>query len=414
MVGKRLVNTGGAGGAAAFDPLQNFETVTYTGNGGTQKITGYVRKGAAGFAYNKYITFPDLGGFTSNTSDADGSLSIWINLSSIPSGGGFHTLIGNSSTSGVSAFRVLIRDAGSSQIKFEFARGISGVFYQDTTYSNAFTPTLNQWYHLSITYVASTKTASYYINGTSYGSNSLSNSGSYTTNAGFNIGSYNPNNATYSSYSYYGKVDQFRIFNKALSSSEVTTLYGETYASSTKSTTDIFGDGSGVALYELDEDADDTNASSTPIDSGQSGVFNGTSSYISLSNTAFHYTTLSISAWIKVNSFSSTNHIIQNYESGGSPTNSGFLFRTLTDGKINFSGYSSSISGKVESTTILSTGIWYHVAAVITPSSWKIYVNGDDVSTNVTTNTIAYNSTTPCSIGRFDYTGGTGGYLMDK
>jgi hypothetical protein len=47
MVGKRLVNTGGAASAAAFDPLQNFETVTYTGNGGTQKITGYIRKGAA-------------------------------------------------------------------------------------------------------------------------------------------------------------------------------------------------------------------------------------------------------------------------------------------------------------------------------------------------------------------------------
>jgi hypothetical protein len=47
MVGKRLVNTGGEADAAAFDPLQSFETVTYTGNGSTQKITGYIRKGAA-------------------------------------------------------------------------------------------------------------------------------------------------------------------------------------------------------------------------------------------------------------------------------------------------------------------------------------------------------------------------------
>ena len=31
MVGKRLVNTGGAAGAAAFDPLQNFETVPIQG-----------------------------------------------------------------------------------------------------------------------------------------------------------------------------------------------------------------------------------------------------------------------------------------------------------------------------------------------------------------------------------------------
>ena len=27
--------------AAPLDPLQNFETVTYTGNGSTQKITGF-------------------------------------------------------------------------------------------------------------------------------------------------------------------------------------------------------------------------------------------------------------------------------------------------------------------------------------------------------------------------------------
>ena len=45
MFGQSLLSAFGS--AAAFDPLQNFETVTYTGNGGTQKITGYIRKGAA-------------------------------------------------------------------------------------------------------------------------------------------------------------------------------------------------------------------------------------------------------------------------------------------------------------------------------------------------------------------------------
>ena len=48
---KKFFTTGGivasTPSAAAFDPLQNFETVTYTGNGSTQKITGYIRKGAA-------------------------------------------------------------------------------------------------------------------------------------------------------------------------------------------------------------------------------------------------------------------------------------------------------------------------------------------------------------------------------
>ena len=67
------------------------------------------------------------------------------------------------------------------------------------------------------------------------------------------------NRATLNPTNYFnGKIDQVRIFNKALSSEEVTTLYGENNTSSTKSTTDIFDDGSGVALYEFEEGAKDT------------------------------------------------------------------------------------------------------------------------------------------------------------
>ena len=45
MIGKKLINTGGV--EAAFLPSQHFDTVTYTGNGGTQRIGGYINKGAA-------------------------------------------------------------------------------------------------------------------------------------------------------------------------------------------------------------------------------------------------------------------------------------------------------------------------------------------------------------------------------
>ena len=66
MINKRLINTGTT--PAPFDPLQNFETVTYTGNGATQKITGYIRKGAA---FNGSSSKIDITGQipTSTTSD---------------------------------------------------------------------------------------------------------------------------------------------------------------------------------------------------------------------------------------------------------------------------------------------------------------------------------------------------------
>src|SRR5210317_2231232 len=81
MVNKRLINTGGAASAAAFDSLANFETVTYTGNGSTQKITGYIRKGAAFNGSSSYIS-----GLSTLTNISDSfSVSMWVNFASAPS-----------------------------------------------------------------------------------------------------------------------------------------------------------------------------------------------------------------------------------------------------------------------------------------------------------------------------------------
>ena len=44
MIGKKLINTGGA--AVENLPSGYFNTVTYTGNGGTQRIGGYINRGA--------------------------------------------------------------------------------------------------------------------------------------------------------------------------------------------------------------------------------------------------------------------------------------------------------------------------------------------------------------------------------
>ena len=80
---KKFFTTGGivassaAPTPAAFDPLQNFETVTYTGNGGTQKITGYIRKGAAFNVSSSAITTSlDFDGTTANGQ----SISFWFNI----------------------------------------------------------------------------------------------------------------------------------------------------------------------------------------------------------------------------------------------------------------------------------------------------------------------------------------------
>ena len=57
MIGKKLINTGGAA-EAAFTPSQHFETVTYTGNGSTQSVGGFINRGAVFNGSSSYINLP--------------------------------------------------------------------------------------------------------------------------------------------------------------------------------------------------------------------------------------------------------------------------------------------------------------------------------------------------------------------
>lgn len=254
-----------AAAAAAFDPYQNFEVVTYTGNGGTQKITGYIRKGAA---FNGSSSRIDLGKIDVFTGDV--SVSAWISLGNTTTTNVLRPITLNAVQSGW---------AGTLEIRYRPSDGLINVAIGDGTSSETsvlthfYSLTQNSWYHICVTRNGSTNVTKLYINGTEQDSETVSATATVQSNAISVIGNQAQN---YSPTSWNGKIDQVRIFNKALSLGEVTTLKNETYASSTKSTTDIFGDGSGVALYELDEDANDTG-----------GTYNGTATNVNFLGMAF-------------------------------------------------------------------------------------------------------------------------------
>src|SRR6056300_1669878 len=84
MIGKKLINTGGAA-EAVFTPSQHFETVTYTGNGSTQKITGYIRKGGAFNGSSSKIDVPTI---------TASSISFWVYLNNFSS---IHAIAGHNS-----------------------------------------------------------------------------------------------------------------------------------------------------------------------------------------------------------------------------------------------------------------------------------------------------------------------------
>ena len=195
-----------------------------------------------------------------------------------------------------------------------------------------------------------------------------------------------------------GKLDQIRLFDKALSSGEVTTLYGETHASTTISTTDMFDDNSGVALYQLDGNANDTGGVSGYI--GEGAIFNGSSSKIDVPNLGISGAdTRTISAWVNVNSLSSNQTIFQ---FGSSAAKQRFGFAIDTSGKPYVEYYGRDA---ITSSAHITVGTWFHVAvtynggAIETGTNTQIYVDGSAVSMTTTGSSTGTANTTDSNYG---------------
>jgi len=245
-------------------PSSYFNTVLYTGNGGTQRVGGYINRGAV--TNTTPIDF----------STENWSISWWIYLNTLSDS---KQMIGKWGASPGVVF--LFRTKSNGQIELYERDGTTN--FLETT--SAGTIAAGQWYNM--TYSRSATEAKFYLNGslnkTMSRTNAINQGGTEPINIGGN-----------GSSGIDGKIDQVRIFNKAISSSEVTTLYEETHASTTKSTTDIFNDASGVALYQLDGNANDTGGASGYI--GEGAIFNGSSSKITISEIS----ATSISMWVNL------------------------------------------------------------------------------------------------------------------
>jgi hypothetical protein len=363
---KKFFTTGGivasTPSAAAFDPLQNFETVTYTGNGSTQKITGYIRKGGAFNGSSSVITIPNIK--SQLQSGASFTISCWVNVSSSQSGEAM--IINTAASSGTQGVNIGIRD--STGLVYFQIRGNNNLNASGTTNLVG-----AGWKNIVLTHTTSSTIL--YVNGTQEASIGANTIGTI------------PNDLTFGKWAnsslYYlnGSIDQVRIFNTALNSTQVGQLALEDYTDPKKSTTDYFGDGSGVALYELDEDANTTPYypyGTGAIDSGQSAVFNGSSSRINIpdggigaSGTARE--TFSISLWVNVAS-ASTAAIINDYN-----TNYSFGIELQSTGVLKV--INSYTGGVLESTgtTNIADNNWHHLLLVnnTSDSTQKLYLDGN-------------------------------------
>jgi len=363
MIGKKLINTGAE---AAFLPSQHFDTVTYTGNGGTQSVGGFINRGAV--FVNGYITTPFDGQNIVNLNDKteDFSISLWVNIAAYGSSNVIFSI-----NSGAPSYQYIGLVTTST--------GVNWVHYPGGANGNTVVSSvnLNEWNHFAC--VRENSTMKLYKNGSLVGSDPITYANtSFGTGERIVIGK----RTSVGDLPLNGKVDQFRVFDKALSSSEVTTLYGETAASTSKSVTDIFNDNSGVALYQLDGNANDTGNTGTAIDSGQSVVFDGNNNWINVGSKTFTNNKVwSISAFVKWNQSPSANQYITYLGN----------YNVRLEGK---AGQNRIVfwDGSAErvATNPVSVGIWQHIVGTYDGSNLRLYVNGVNVDTlSITTSPLS-------------------------
>ncbi|BAQ92647.1 hypothetical protein [uncultured Mediterranean phage uvMED] len=339
--------------AAAADtnlPSGYFNTALYTGNGSTQKIGGYINRAALFNGSNSTIAIPNNSVFNFTTAT---SISVWVNRNTTSRD--FIIDKGNGS-SGSYGWQFEFRDSSDGYI-FQINNTADGVPVNLNTGANS---TTGNWEHIVVTFDSSV--GKIYLNGVLKDTDTFSGTVSSNTN-GITIGTYS---LAPSGYRFDGKLDQIRFFSKALSSTEVTTLYEETYASASKTVTDIFSDSSGTALYRLDGNANDEGGVSGYI--GEGAIFNGSNADIDLPS-GMQSSTMTVSLWMYLDA-TETGSIVYEFSNGY-----GLHFLSGQSGKVS-AQYANTNSAHILSNSAVSTGQWVHLVGVHTSSSSKLYVNG--------------------------------------
>ena len=334
MLGKKLINSGpsGGGGGANTFASENFNTVLYTGNGSTQRIGGYINRGAVFNGSSSYIAV-DRNVLVNN----NWTLSLWVNIGSV--------------TPYIN-FRIYDSSLGDYAGKLRLGVNTNGTINagqgNSTNSESGFssTGTINDgnWHNLVVTFDGTT--TKLYIDNTLDGTDTPANFSDVSGNA--TIGAGNIPSQPNSFKSYLGKIDQVRFFNKALSSSEVTTLYGETFASASKSVTDIFNDNSAVALYQLDGNANDTG--------GLDYVFTTWDSTLS-----------------SVPNYSEGNLRM----TGGSGNKIGYSVDSVSSGKWYWEHEVIAIGAESSFGIARPGDLGSHYVVGTTSTSWGLYVNGN-------------------------------------
>jgi hypothetical protein len=244
------------------------------------------------------------------------------------------------------------------------------------------TPYYNQWNHIAL--VRNGNTLTFYINGTSFGSISVSGV-TFTANGGPYISSYASSPG--GNNSWVGYLSDIRINNTA--------LYTTTFTPPTAPETAVSGtqlllsyQNAGIPDLAMQNDLQTVGSAqvSTSVKKYGTGSlsFDGSTSYLNQpANPVYNFGSgnFTIESWVYITSYSGGPFIFDS-ESNSSY---GVGIQISTSGKAVF-WYSTNGTTfpNITGGTTLSTGTWYHIAVVRNGSALNLYINGvSDASTTI-------------------------------
>jgi hypothetical protein len=250
-------------------------------------------------------------------------------------------------------------------------------------------PTINVWQHIAVTYDGTNKKIIFYLNGVE--------SGNYTvpsipvaTFTSASIGAWT------GSRFYKGKMDEVRIWNKALASTDINTNMKSELVGTESGLIAYYNFNQGVAnganktaTSLLDITSNHFNGTLTNFDLGYTSnwidrtagnnclQFDGVDDYVDISATdAPSFSNgISITGYVKWNKFNSWSRII---DMGTGPIADNILIANNgTSSNLTFSIYKGSAVTNLNSQTNLNLNQWYYIAFTVSATGEaKIYVDG--------------------------------------
>jgi hypothetical protein len=267
-----------------------------------------------------------------------------------------------------------------------------------------FLPSINTWYHLVMTRKRSTETK-IYINGAlqsgTYSYNNPTLDPTYQSGQEYNIGAYILPQRYFSNI----RIDAVNIWQKELTSSEITELYnsgnGAQYITDSfykPTTNDALNTYNGTAQGGLTYGVGKV---------GTAFQFNGTNSQIDFAaNTMNVGDTFSVSFWAyMVTADNSGQTIISNFNEINGGLNKYGWFIRATNGIFYFSRFIGATAQFDLTATANTINNWQHLTFTRSSNSTKIYVNGALASQNTNTQVTQYVNTISPRIGSREVTG---------